>query len=57
MSGDILDLRVLNYDSAFKALALERGLGFVEMASRIKYNLKNTNEQKYIKSWLFENVP
>jgi len=38
--GEILDLRVLNYDSAFKALALERGIGFVEMESRIKYNLK-----------------
>jgi len=40
VSGEILDLRVLNYDSAFKALALERGIGFVEMESRIKYNLK-----------------
>ena len=42
----ILELRVMPYRSAFKALALQRGLGFIEMESRIQYNLK-INGEKY----------
>jgi len=39
-SKQILELRAMSYSSAFKALELNRGLGFIEMESRIKYNLK-----------------
>ena len=42
---EILELRVKKYDSAFKALELERGIGFVEMESRIKYNLKQAGRK------------
>ena len=38
------ELRVQSYPSAFKALEFKRGFGFIEMESRIKYNLKKIGE-------------
>jgi polar amino acid transport system substrate-binding protein len=42
-SGNIGELRVKNYHSAFKSLEAERAAAFVEMDLRIRYNLNATN--------------
>lgn len=41
-SGNISELRVKNYHSAFKSLEAERAAAFVEMDLRIRYNLDAT---------------
>ena len=41
----LAELRVQSYSSAFKALAFKRAQGFVEMESRIKYNLKQVGDR------------
>lgn len=43
-AGQMTALRVQSYSSAFKALTFKRGIGFIEMESRIKYNLKKMGE-------------
>lgn len=42
-SGNIGELRVKNYHSAFKSLEAERAAAFVEMDLRIRYNLNATD--------------
>ena len=44
-AGQMAELRVQSYPSAFKALTFKRGIGFIEMESRIKYNLKKMGER------------